>query len=221
VIAAADYPRLYKSLWFKNLNMYATDGKIKPFDQEANGFVLGDGGVGLVLESLDHAIERNAHIYAEYKGGAFLMEGWKVAFPDVTDNVYQQAIESALQQANWAPQEIDLLCAHGVGSKIIDRYEAKAITNVFGPYPSKPLITALKPYLGHNLGGSALLETAVSLLAMENNLVPPVLNTSTIHHAIEFQPVRTLQSVPLSKMMKICSAFAGFNAASIFEKIEV
>jgi 3-oxoacyl-[acyl-carrier-protein] synthase II len=149
------------------------------------------------------------------------MEGWKVAYPDITNHVYQQTIESALKQTHLMPNDIDLVCAHGVGSKIIDRYEAKAIIKVFGPYPSKPLITAFKPYLGHNLGGSALLETAIALLAMENQLVPPVLNTTIINHAIQIQPVRELQSVRLSKMMKICSAFAGFNAASIFKKIEV
>jgi 3-oxoacyl-(acyl-carrier-protein) synthase len=69
VVAAADYPRIYKYLWFKKLNMYAQDGQIKPFAKDSNGFVFGDGGVGLVLEDLEHALKRKTKIYAEYLNG--------------------------------------------------------------------------------------------------------------------------------------------------------
>jgi 3-oxoacyl-(acyl-carrier-protein) synthase len=220
IIAAADHPDVFKYLWFKQLKMYASDGKIKPFSKDSNGFILGDGGAGLVLEDLEHAKRRNAHIYAEYLGGGFSLEGWNVAIPRLGDKYYQKTILDALKQSNIKRDDIDLICAHGVGTSIIDYYEAKAITDIFGLNFKKPLVTAFKPYIGHNLGGSTLAETAILLLALENNLIPPVLNTKEVDRRFNISLVKEKISKEIKTVLKISCAFAGYNAATIFRKYE-
>lgn len=218
IVAAADHPGIYKYLWFKQIDMYAEDGKTKPFAKNRNGFVFGDGGVGLLLEDLDHARKRKANIYAEYLGGGFSLEGWKITLPAVGSNYYRKAIKQAFRQANIEPKDIDLVCAHGAGTSLVDRYEADAITDVFGPNPKKPLITAFKGYIGHNLGGSALLESAIILLCLNNNLVLPTLNCDEVDPKLRINLVREKTDVEISTAIKICCAFAGYNGAAVFKK---
>jgi 3-oxoacyl-[acyl-carrier-protein] synthase II len=105
-----------------------------------------------------------------------------------------------------------------VGSKPIDYYEANAITDTFGKNPQKPYITTFKPYVGHNLGSSALLETTILLLALKNNVVPPTLNSQNIDPGNNISLVQKKTEAKLRTAMKITGAFAGFNAAAIFRK---
>lgn len=221
IVAASDHPDIYKYLWFKELNMYDKIGILKPFDKDAKGFVFGDGGSAVALEELEHAKERKAHIYAEYLGGGFSLEGWKVTTPKIGDNSYQNAISEALTISKRNKDDIDVVCAHGVGNPAIDYYEAKAITDTFGKKQKKPLITTFKPYIGHNLGGSTLIETIILLLAMENNTVPPVLNTNIVDPRFNIDLVKEETVVPITTVLKICCAFAGYNAASVFRKIKI
>lgn len=218
VVAAGDYPRVYKYLWFKELNMYAQDGKIKPFSKESNGFVFGDGGVSLVVEDLAHAVKRKAKIYAEYLGGGFSQEGWKVLYPAIGSNFYQKAILKAIAYSKIDKKKIDLVCAHGAANPIIDKYEAKAITDVFGIKPKKPLITTFKPYVGHNLGGSALLETAIALLCLENDIILPTLNIQNVDPKMNMEIVRKKIRTRLKFVLKICCAFAGYNATIVLKR---
>ena len=219
IVAASDYSEIYKYLWFRDIGLYSGDGKIRPFCKDSNGLVFGDGGVGIVLEDLEHAEKRNAHIYAEYLGGGFDLEGWKVTTPQIGSDSYQNAILKALKQSNISKDEIDLLVPHGVGSQAIDYYESKAITSVFGSNPEKPLITAFKPYIGHNLGGSALLETAVLLLSLNTGIVPPTLNCQNINPMFNISPVKERLETEIKTAMKICCAFAGYNAAVVFRRV--
>lgn len=216
VIAAADHPEIYKYLWFKELGIYSPDGKVRPFGKDSNGLVFGDGGVGIVLEDYSSAKKRKAQIYAEYLGGGFDLEGWKITVPQIGNDSYHKAIAKALKQAKVKKEKIDLLVPHGVGSQPIDYYEAKAITDTFGKHPKQPLITAFKPYLGHNLGGSALLESAALLLALKNNTIPQTLNIDNLDPKFNLDLVRQNQSVKINLAMKTCCAFAGFNSAVVF-----
>jgi len=220
VVAASEYTEIYKYLWFRDIGLYSEDGKIRPFCEDSNGLVFGDGGVGIVLEDLEHAEKRNAHIYAEYLGGGFHMEGWKVTTPQIGSDSYQKAIAKALQHSNVSKDEIEMLCPHGVGSQSIDYYEAKAITDIFGLHPESPLITSFKPYVGHNLGGSALLESAIMLLSLENDTVLPTLNTQNVNPLFNISLVKELLNTKVNMAMKICGAFAGYNSAVIFKRFD-
>ncbi|MCX5696994.1 MAG: beta-ketoacyl synthase N-terminal-like domain-containing protein [Candidatus Omnitrophica bacterium] len=219
IVAASDKSSIFKQSWFRRLEMYPEDGLIKPFAKNRDGFVLGDGGAGIMLESLDSALKRKAHIYAEYLGGAFHMEAWKISIPDMGGNSYSTVIESALKNSAVNRKSIDLLVPHGVATPVTDAYEAKAITDVFGKNPKKPLITALKPYIGHNLGSTALLETVILLLSLENNTIPPTLNCQIPDAKLNISPVRDLIKTKLNTVMKTACGFAGYNGAAVFGKL--
>jgi 3-oxoacyl-[acyl-carrier-protein] synthase II len=219
LLAAGDVANtMFKHSWFKRQGLYSEDGKIKPFSKKADGIVLGDGASAIILEELNHALNRKAHIYAEYLGGGFSLEGWKVTLPKIGSLSYQKAIESSLKRANLKPQDIDLISPHGVAIKVTDGYEAKAITDIFGKNSRKPLITAFKPYVGHNLGGSALLEIVVLLLSLEKNLIPPTLNCEEIDPKYDIELVKELTYCSLNTAMKLSCGFAGYNGAVAFRK---
>lgn len=218
VVAASDYPDIYKYIWFRDLGIYSKDGVIRPFSNDSNGLVFGDGGAALVLEDYESAKNRGAEIYAEYLGGGFDLEGWKITVPQIGGKSYFNAIAKAFSQSGVKKEEIDLLVPHGVGSKPIDYYEANAITDTFGKNPKKPYITTFKPYVGHNLGSSALLETVILLLALKNNVIPPTLNSSNINPKNNISLVQETTETKLRTALKITGAFAGFNSAAVFQK---
>ncbi|MBI5056890.1 MAG: hypothetical protein HZB61_09785 [Nitrospirae bacterium] len=219
IVAAADHGSMFKYLWFKEMGMYPKDGKIKPFDKNRDGFIAGDGGAGIVLEHLDSALKRKAHIYAEYIGGGFSLEGWKVTIPDMSNTSYEIAILDAIRTSKIRKEKIDLIMPHGVGTKVTDAYEAKAIEAIFGKNPKKPLISAVKPYIGHNLGGTALLETTILLMTLENNVVLPTLNNIEVDTSLSINLVKKKKMTKLRTVMKTACGFAGYNAACIFRKI--
>lgn len=220
IVGASDYPDVYKYLWFKENKMYARDGRIKPFAENSDGFVFGEGGTAIVLEEFEHALRRGAHIYAEYMGGGFVSEGFKVTLPYVGSGCYSDAMKDALDQSGVGGDEVDLICAHGVGTKITDQYEAQAINEVFKNRNCPPLVTAFKPYVGHNLGGCALLEVVIMFMSMEKDKIPPVMNNSKLNPKIDLNIVREWKERKIEVALKICCAFAGYDAAAIFRKLE-
>ena len=173
VVVGGDHPTFFtKHLWFKQMGLYAKDGEMRPFDKHRAGIVLGDGATAMILEDRDTAIDRGAVIYAEYLGGGFRLEGGHAVLPDPKNASYLEAVNDSFQQTKLKPSDVDLLVPHGVGTGIGDSCEADVITRTFGEFPSSPLITAFKGYVGHNLGGSALLESALLLLSMRHSLIP-------------------------------------------------
>ncbi|MFH0764475.1 MAG: beta-ketoacyl synthase N-terminal-like domain-containing protein [Candidatus Omnitrophota bacterium] len=217
VVAACDDPtRIYKYLWFKRNKLYAEDGITRPFSTDSNGIVFGDGGAALVLEDLEYARKRKARIYAEYLGGGFSLEGWKVTVPNIADDFYTRSFKKALNNSKIKPDEIDLVNPHGVGMKITDTYEANTINNIFKD--RKPSISAFKPLVGHNLGGSALLETAISLLALKNNVIPATLNCENQNTKLNLNIVKENKKTKLDTVAKMSCGFSGFNGVCIFRK---
>lgn len=231
VVAGADQPLFAtKYLWFRDLGLYAEDGVMRPFDRNRKGFVFGDGGGALILEELEHALKRGATLYGEYLGGGFNQEAWKVSVPLVTGNFYTKAFESALQYSGIKAEEIDLVNPHGVATGVADRIEARTIHQIFGRgdpsrigQDSRPYISAFKPYVGHNLGGSSLVELIILLLSMQNNLIPPTLNTEEVDPELEIDLCRGNWPVAPTKeiqiVAKMSSGFAGYNAVGIFKKV--
>jgi len=220
VAVSSDKADIYKYIWFENLGLYSKDGKIRPFSRNAGGIVFGDGGIGMVLEDMDNAVKRNAAIYAEYLGGGFDMEGWKITMPQLGSSSYQNAIRKAFKQADISGEDVGLLCPHGTGCSVIDYYEASAIKDIFGKRRSWPVITAFKPYIGHTLGASALLETAILLLALKNSTVPPTLNHDDPDPRCGISLATKRVDTDASLAVKTCSAFAGFNSAAVFKKVD-
>jgi 3-oxoacyl-[acyl-carrier-protein] synthase II len=218
VVAASDNPDAYKHIWFKNLKVYSTDGIIRPFSSDCNGLVFGGGGIAVVMEDYEHAKKRKAPIYAEYLGGGFGLEGWKVTVPNIGGSSYKDTMAEALSRSDVRKNEIDLICPHGVGSSVIDYYESQAITGIFGKYHKNAFLTTFKPYIGHTLGASALMELAIMLLCMKEDTVLPTLNCANMdkRHCLRIND--KIQKRKIGVALKTCTAFAGNNASVVFSK---
>lgn len=220
IVAGGDNPSfMTKYLWFKRLGIYSEDGVMRPFDKNRNGIVLGDGAAALVLEELDHAVRREAFIYGEYLGGGFAQDAWKVTVPSVANNFYAKAFDLALNNSRIEREEIDLLNPHGAATGISDKHEALTISELFGHYPEKPYISAFKSYVGHNLGGSALMELVILLLSMKENCVPATLNYKEPDPELGIRLVTEHVSANIKTAAKMSSGFGGYNAVGIFRKL--
>lgn len=221
IVVGADSPDVFKYLWFKDKGLYSSDGLIRPFSKSRNGFILGEGAASVILEDFDCAFKRGAEIYGEYLGGGFLSESWKMSLPAVSGRFYIDTIEKALKQSNLSPGDIDAVYPHGIGSKTFDCYEADALWETFGKRDLDPTVTALKPFIGHSLGVSTLMEVLLILLSLKNNLILPTLNFEESDPKIKIN----LNILPLEKkckyILKTCSAFAGFDGAITIKSTDV
>jgi 3-oxoacyl-[acyl-carrier-protein] synthase II len=219
VVAAVDRSSVFKHVWFDELKMFAKDGLIKPFARGRDGFTLGDGGAAMVLESAASAARRKARVYAEYAGGSFTLEGWKVTYPDISSDRYEKMISKAIASAGLDPKDIDLVVPHGIGTTVTDEYEARAIAGIFGIKSERPFVTALKPYIGHTLGSAAMLETVIMLMAMEKGTVPATLNSTQPDDRLPVSMLRTAASgAAIKASLKTACGFAGFDGACVFKK---
>jgi 3-oxoacyl-(acyl-carrier-protein) synthase len=220
VVAGSDYPGIYKHIWLSDIGLCTNDGKIKPFAKNRDGFIFGDGGAALVLEDYDHAVDRKAPIYSEYLGGGFTLESWKVTLPAVGENFYRETIYKSLKESQVKPEDIDVINAHGAGTGVSDQYEANTLTDIFGINFEKPFITTLKPYVGHNLGSCALLETVMQLIALEKDFIPPVLNCNEVDPKLNINVVKKgIYSKNIKTILKIACGFGGYDGAVVFRRV--
>jgi len=219
IISAVDYPDIFKSLWFKSQGINPADGRIKPFSNKADGFILGDGGAAFVLEEYNSAKKRNAKIYAEYLGGGFNLESWKVTVPAINEKYYQQAINQSLDSARIKIDQVDVVLPHGIGTKIVDKFEYANLQNVFKNTRNELLLTAFKPYLGHNLGGCTLLEIGLLLLCFQKNKLLPLVNVSDLYDENKIKFVTNIQEFNGEIVLKTCTAFAGFNSSILLKRM--
>ncbi|MFF7334532.1 beta-ketoacyl-ACP synthase II [Streptomyces sp. NPDC008150] len=193
----------------------------RPFDGTRNGFVLGEGAAVFVLERLDHARRRGAHVYAEIAGyatrsNAFHMTGLR---PDGAEMA--ESIRVALDEARLAPQDIDYVNAHGSGTKQNDRHETAAFKKSLGQHAYRTPVSSIKSMVGHSLGAIGSIEIAASVLAMENHVVPPTANLHTP------DPECDLDYVPLTArewhtdaVLTVGSGFGGFQSAMVLARPE-
>tara|TARA_B110000438_G_scaffold25964_1_gene24579 strand:- start:3458 stop:4717 length:1260 start_codon:yes stop_codon:yes gene_type:complete len=147
---------------------------VKPFDSERNGFILGEGAAVLVLEESERALARGAHIYAECKAAATSSDAFDMVAADGTG--IANAMTEALKQAEISPQDVDYINAHGTGTLLNDKVETKAIKSVFGESAYQLAVSSTKAATGHLMGAAGAVEAALTVLAIENNILPPTLN---------------------------------------------
>ncbi|MFC7309486.1 beta-ketoacyl-[acyl-carrier-protein] synthase family protein [Streptomyces monticola] len=193
----------------------------RPFDATRNGFVLGEGAAVFVLEELESARRRGAHIYAEIAGyatrsNAYHMTGLR---PDGAEMA--EAIRVALDEARMNPEEIDYINAHGSGTKQNDRHETAAFKKSLGRHAYRTPVSSIKSMVGHSLGAIGSIEIAASALAMEHNVVPPTANLQTQ------DPECDLDYVPLTArdqltdaVLSVGSGFGGFQSAMVLARAE-
>lgn len=151
----------------------------RPFDIKREGFVFSEGAGAVVLESLEHALGRGAHIYAEIAGHASSTDGFHVAAPDPEGAGPIRAMRWALQDAGLDPGRVDYINAHGSSTPINDVMETKAIKAVFGEHAYRLAVSSTKSMLGHAMGASGALEAIACALSIEHGWLPPTINLDT------------------------------------------
>ena len=148
----------------------------KPFSLNRDGFVMGEGAGILMLESLEHALQRNAKIYAEIKGFGATADAYHITSPHPEGEGASNAMLTALNEANIKIEEVDYINAHGTSTKHNDRIETKSIKNVFKNHSKNLFISSTKSMIGHLLGASGAVEAITTILSINNSTITPTIN---------------------------------------------
>jgi 3-oxoacyl-[acyl-carrier-protein] synthase II len=148
----------------------------RPFDKERDGFVIGEGAGILILEELEHAIKRNAHIYAEVVGYGSTGGAYHMVMPVNEGKDIVRAMKLSLKEAALRPEDINYINAHGTATQANDKAETYAIKEAFSKHAYKIPVSATKSMIGHSIGAAGAIEALVCALVIENNLIPPTIN---------------------------------------------
>ena len=194
-------------------------GACRPFDRRRSGLVLAEGAGAAVLEDLEHATSRGAHVYAEVVGYGASMDAHRTTAPWRDGRGAAAAMAAALHEAGLDPEDVDYVCAHGTGTKRNDPAEATAIRTVFGTHADRLSVSALKGALGHLLAGAGAVAFACAALAVERDAVPPTANLE------EKDPACDLDFVPDAGRRRVVRAalnnafaFGGQNSCLALRK---
>jgi len=195
----------------------------RPFDLTRDGFVLGEGGAGIVLEELEHAKARGANIICEMVGGGMSADAYHLTAPHPEGLGVINVMNEALKDAQLTPEDIDYINVHGTSTPLGDIAELTAIKKVFGDSVYKLNISSTKSMTGHLLGAAGAVEAVATILAMVNGVVPPTINHTTIDPAIDPQLNLTLNKAQERTIRAAVSntfGFGGHNASVVFKKYE-
>lgn len=189
----------------------------RPFDAERDGFVIGEGAAVLVLESLEFARRRRAPILAEVVGYGATADAYHFTEPDEKGENIERAMRLALRQAQLKPEDIDYINAHGTSTKLNDVTETRAIKSLFGEYAYKVPISANKSMLGHTIGAAGAVEAAVSILAIQNGIIPPTINLDNPDPEcdLDYMPNMARQK-KVRTVLSNSFGFGGHNASLVF-----
>ena len=193
----------------------------RPFDKERDGFVLGEGAACLILEELEHALQRGATIYAEVAGGGMCADAYHITAPHPDGLGASNVMKLALEDAEMQPEDIDYINVHGTSTPLGDISETKAIVNVFGEHAYKLNISSTKSMTGHLLGAAGAVEAAVSVLSVKHDCVPPTINHFTDDPEIDPRLNLTFNNAQQRTIRAALSntfGFGGHNASVIFKK---
>jgi minimal PKS ketosynthase (KS/KS alpha) len=190
----------------------------RPFDRDRDGFVMGEGGAVLVLEEIEGALARGAHIYCEVtgfagRGNAYHMTGLTKEAEEMTE-----AILDAMRQGGTKPEDIDYINAHGSGTKQNDRHETAAYKKALGEERAHEIpISSIKSMIGHSLGAIGAIEMSACALAIDRGIVPPTANWENPDPEcdLDYTP-REARHRPIDAALSTGSGFGGFQSAMIF-----
>lgn len=197
----------------------------RPFSASRDGFVMGEGGVVLILEELEHAKARGAKIYAEVAGGGMSADAHHLTATHPEGLGAILAMQAALDDAEMRPEDIDYINTHGTSTPVGDVSEVKAIVSVFGDAAHKLNISSTKSMTGHLLGATGALEAMFSVLAVANDTVPPTINHEEgdndpeIDYSLNFT-FNKAQHRPIRAALSNAFGFGGHNATVIVKKFE-
>ncbi len=193
----------------------------RPFDKERDGFVMGEGSGILILESLDHARARGAHIYAEVAGYGATCDAYHMTASDPEGVGAAKAMELAIKDAGLLVEDVSYINAHGTSTPVGDASETIAIKRLFGEHASKIAVSSTKSMTGHLLGAAGGIELIACALAIQNGVIPPTINYEHPDEAcdLDYVPNKAVQrdvNVAISNSF----GFGGHNATVVVKKFE-
>jgi len=193
----------------------------RPFDKDRNGFVMGEGAGSLILEELEHALNRGAKIYGEIGGVGMTADAYHVTAPAPGGEGASRSMKAAIEDAGLLPTDVDYINAHGTSTPYNDVSETTAIKTVFGEHAYKLIISSTKSMTGHLIGAAGAVEAIASILTIKNNIVPPTINLD------EPDPLCDLNYSPkvatkrqVNVVISNTFGFGGHNATLLFKKFE-
>ncbi|HKE01658.1 MAG TPA: beta-ketoacyl-[acyl-carrier-protein] synthase family protein [Planctomycetota bacterium] len=190
---------------------------VRPFDADRRGILLAEGAAVLALERLDRASRRGARIYGEVLGYGSASDAHHLTAPDPEGKGAIRAMESALRSARARPESIDFVNAHGTGTPLNDRMEARAIGHVFRTRSSPVPVTAVKSLIGHTSGAAGAVGSLVALLAIRDGLIPPTANVRVRDPECELDLVTDRpRAVPIRFALNNAFGFGGSNDSLVF-----
>lgn len=195
----------------------------RPYDKDRDGFVLGEGAGGLILEEYEHAKRRGAKIYAEILGGGMSADAYHITAPHPEGAGIVKVMEHALEEAGIKASEVDYINTHGTSTPLGDIGEIKAIQKVFGEDAYKLNISSTKSMTGHLLGAAGVIETIACLLAINEGIVPPTINHFTDDDGLDPKlnlTFNTAQKRDVKVALSNTFGFGGHNFSIILKKAE-
>jgi 3-oxoacyl-[acyl-carrier-protein] synthase II len=191
----------------------------RPFDRDRDGFVVGEGGGILIIEALDHALARNAPIYAEISGYGMSGDGYHMTSPPPDGNGAVRCMTAALEDAGIDGNRIDYINAHGTSTPLNDLYETRAIKTVFKEYAYSLPVSSTKSMTGHLLGGAGGIEMVFTALSIYEDMIPPTINYENPDEDCDLDYVpNTARSKKVEYAMTNSFGFGGTNATLILKK---
>jgi 3-oxoacyl-[acyl-carrier-protein] synthase II len=195
----------------------------RPFDADRDGFVMGEGGAGIILEEYEHAKARGAKIYAEMVGGGLSADAHHLTAPHPDGLGARNVMANAIEDAGLKPEDIDYVNVHGTSTPLGDVAETKAIQKVFGEHAYNLNISSTKSMTGHLLGAAGAVEAMASIMAIYTGMVPPTINHFTDDENLDPKLNFTFHSAQEREVRAALSntfGFGGHNASVLFKKAE-
>ncbi|HTB83945.1 MAG TPA: beta-ketoacyl-ACP synthase II [Candidatus Sulfotelmatobacter sp.] len=191
----------------------------RPFDKDRDGFVMGEGAGVLVLEELEHAKKRGAHIYCELSGYGNTADAHHLTAPSPGGEGAARSMKMALRTSGLNPTDISYINAHGTSTPQGDIAETQAIKSVFGDHVKKMAVSSTKGATGHMLGAAGAVETAVCVLAIKHGVVPPTINLQNPDPECDLDYVpNTARQMPVNAIVNNSFGFGGHNSTIAAKK---
>lgn len=191
----------------------------RPFDRDRDGFVMGEGAGILLIEELEHALSRNARIYAEIVGYGMTCDAYHMTAPVPGGAGAARAMQLALKDAGISPDRIDYINAHGTSTPANDKTETAAIKSVLGESAQRVAVSSTKSMTGHLLGGSGGIEAVATAMAIANDQIPPTINLTNPDPECDLDYVANhSRSATLNVALSNSFGFGGHNVTLVFKK---
>ena len=193
----------------------------RPFDQDRDGFVIGEGAGVLMLEELEHAVRRGARIYAEVVGYGMSGDAYHITAPSEDGDGAVRCMERALRKAGITPADIDYINAHGTSTPFNDRLETLAIKRAFGAHAARVAVSSTKSMTGHTLGAAGGIEAGISALAVYHQVAPPTINLDVPDEGCDLDYVpHVKRPMAIRHVLSNSFGFGGTNAALVLRRYE-